>query len=119
MKKIDNLIKNYKNHQFSSGSSTGSDYKSFETKYRNILKEICKNINVELVKFSKNHYSFSAFMKRDNNYVYLSISDVRGNNSWKDHILIRTAENDKDYTGGPNQYTILKNLSSKIDEMLQ
>ena len=83
----------------------GEDYKSFQTKYINYLKAMCKENHWELVNVSKNHYCFSAFIKSsENKCVYLSISDVRYfSNEWYSHILVRTAKNEVDYRGGFQQ----------------
>ena len=77
---------------------------------------MCKEYGWELVKVNKNHYEFSAFFKdTDDNYVYFSISDVRYfQNEWYNHILVRTAKHDKDYSGGQNNYTNLENLPIKL-----
>ncbi len=115
-------LEKYLNYEFSSGCYTGEDYKSFQTKYINYLKTICKTNNWRLVNVCKNHYCFSAFIKggTENKYVYLSISDVRYfSNDWYKHILIRTAQNETDYHGGFNNYTTLANLEVKIAEMLK
>ena len=115
-------LKGYINYTFSSGCYTGEDYKTFERKYINYLKAICKNNNWSLIKFNKNHYCFSAFIKggTENKYVYISISDVRYfNNDWFNHILIRTAKNEVDYKGGFNHYTTLDKLEGKICELLE
>lgn len=101
------------------GSVVSKDYKSFQTKYRNFLKKVCANNGYELVKFSPNHYEFSCFIKGDDKYVYVSISDVRYfKNSWYKNILIRSAKSDTDYTGGPNNYVDLPNLEAKLKRML-
>ena len=91
-------LEKYVNYEFSSGCYTGDDYKSFQTKYINYLKSVCKNNHWRLVNVGKNHYCFSAFIKSaENKCVYISISDVRYfSNEWYDHILIRTAENETD-----------------------
>ncbi|MGN0960759.1 MAG: hypothetical protein ACI4PF_01005 [Christensenellales bacterium] len=115
-------LEKYLNYEFSSGCFTGEDYKTFERKYTNLLKTICKNNNWSLIKFNKNHYCFSAFIKggTENKYVYISISDVRYfNNDWFNHILIRTAKNEVDYKGGFNYYTTLDKLEGKICELLE
>ena len=71
-------LKKYLSHEFSSGSYTGSDYKTFQTKYINYLKAVCRENHWELVYIGRNHYCFSAFIKSsENKCVYLSISDVR------------------------------------------
>ena len=113
-------LKKYIGYEFSSGCYTGDDYKSFQTKYINYLRSICKNNNWRLVNVGKNHYCFSAFIKSaENKCVYISISDVRYfSNEWYDHILIRTAENETDYRGGFNNYTTLSDLECTAAELL-
>ena len=77
MAKIEEL-KKYLTHEFSSGSYTGEDYRTFQTKYINYLKAICRENHWQLVNVGKNHYCFSAFIKSaENKCAYLSISDVR------------------------------------------
>ena len=117
-----NKLKQYINYEFSTGCYTGNDYKTFQTKYINYLKTICKENNWSLIKVNKNHYCFSAFIKggTENKYVYISISDVRYfNNDWYNHILVRTAKNEVDYKGGFNHYTTLEKLEGKICELLK
>lgn len=116
-----NDLNGYINYTFSSGCYTGEDYKIFERKYISFLKTICNNNNWKLVKVNKNHYCFFAFIKggTENNYVYISISDVRYfNNDWYNHILVRTAKNETDYRGGFNHYTTLERLEGKVCELL-
>lgn len=113
-------LEKYVNYEFSSGCYTGDDYKSFQTKYINYLRSICKNNHWRLVNVGKNHYCFSAFIKSaENKCVYISISDVRYfSNEWYDHILIRTAENETGYRGGFNNYTTLSDLEGTAAELL-
>ena len=120
MAKLNNL-KKYIDYEFSSGCYTGEDYKSFQTKYINYLKAMCKENHWELVKVGKNHYCFSAFFKSsENKCVYLSISDVRYfSNEWYSHILVRTAKNEVDYRGGFNNYTTLENLDYTVAKLLK
>ena len=99
------------------GSTTSQEYKDFQRSYRNVLKEIGKNIGFELHSFSKNHYDFSAVMKSNttNQFYYISISDVRYfKNEWANNILYRTMEHDHDWTGGSNRYSSLENLSENL-----
>ena len=113
-------LEKYINYEFSSGCYSGDDYKSFQTKYINYLRSICKNNHWQLVNVGKNHYCFSAFIKSaENKCVYISISDVRYfSNEWYDRILIRTAENETDYRGGFNNYTTLSDLEGSAAELL-
>ena len=92
-------LKKYLGYEFSSGSYTGEDYKSFQTKYINYLKAICRKNHWQLVNVGRNHYCFSAFIKSaENKCVYLSIPDVRYfPNEWYGCILIRTAKDEQDY----------------------
>ena len=116
-----NDLKKYIDYEFSSGCYTGEDYKSFQTKYINYLKAMCKENHWELVNVSKNHYCFSAFIKSsENKCVYLSISDVRYfSNEWYSHILVRKAKNEVDYRGGFNNYTTLENLDYTVAKLLK
>ena len=114
-------LEKYIDYEFSSGCYTGDDYKSFQTKYINFLRSICKQNHWQLVNVGRNHYCFSAFIKSaENKCVYISISDVRYfSNEWHDHILIRTAKNEVDYHGGFNNRTTLKELEMKAMELLE
>lgn len=114
-------LEKYINYEFSSGCYTGDDYKSFQTKYINFLRSICKQNHWQLVNVGRNHYCFSAFIKSaENKCVYVSISDVRFfTNEWYSNILIRTAKNEQDYYGGFNHRTTLKELEIKAMELLE
>lgn len=114
-------LEKYIDYEFSSGCYTGDDYKSFQTKYINFLRSICKQNHWQLVNVGRNHYCFSAFIKSaENKCVYVSISDVRFfTNEWYNNILIRTAKNKQDYHGGFNHRTTLKELEMKAMELLE
>lgn len=114
-------LEKYIDYEFSSGCYTGEDYKSFQTKYINFLRSICKQNHWQLVNVGRNHYCFSAFIKSaENKCIYISISDVRFfTNEWYNNILIRTAKNEQDYYGGFNHRTTLKELEMKAMELLE
>ena len=114
-------LEKYIGYEFSSGCYTGDDYKSFQTKYINFLRSICKQNHWQLVNVGRNHYCFSAFIKSaENKCVYVSISDVRFfTNEWYSNILIRTAKNEQDYYGGFNHRTTLKELEMRAMELLE
>ena len=114
-------LKKYLGYEFSSGSYTGDDYKSFQTKYINYLKAVCRENHWQLVNVGRNHYCFSAFIKSaENKCVYISISDVRYfTNEWYSNILIRTAKDEQDYRGGFNHHTTLEDLTGKAAELLE
>lgn len=111
-------LKRYVAYEFSSGPYTGKDYLSFQTKYINYLKTVCKSNNWELVNIGRNHYCFSCFIRNSKQqHVYLSISDVRHfSRDWYE-LLIRTAKSEKDYTGGSNNYTSIDNLVHNVGRL--
>ena len=112
-------LEKYLNYEFSSGPYTGKDYKTFQTKYVNYLKQLCKDNDWQLARVLKNHYEFSAFIEYDGKFAYLAIVDVRywKNELWN-NILIRTANHKKDYRGGRNDYTSLPDLQDAIAILL-
>ena len=114
-------LEKYIDYEFSSGCYTGDDYKSFQTKYINFLRSICKQNHWQLVNVGRNHYCFSTFIKSaENKCVYVSIGYVRFfTNEWYNNILIRTAKNEQDYHGGFNHRTTLKELEMKAMELLE
>ena len=112
-------LENYKDYEFSTGVFTGKDYLSFQTKYINYLKSMCKEKGWELVNVGRNHYCFSCFIKNDKKYIYLSISDVRFSNGWYNNLLVRTALHEKDYHGGGNCYTSLPLLNFAIKTLFE
>ena len=113
-------LRKYLTHSFSTGCTTGKDYKTFQTKYINYLRSLCRLHGWELVNIGRNHYNFSAFIRNESGkHVYLSISDVRFFNSdWYYRILIRTAKSERDYCGGANNYACLTTLSESVQRLL-
>jgi len=119
MAKLQELEK-YLDYEFSTGVYTGEDYKSFERKYINYLKSLCKQNDWGFVWAHKNHYNFTACFSFNGKFVYCSISDVRfWKNEWYFHILYRSMKHEKDYTGGNNCYTDLPNLENAISNLFK
>ena len=114
-------LQNYLDYEFSSCGCTGKDYITFQTKYINYLRSICKTCDWTLVSVCRNHYEFSVFIRNQiGQHVYLSISDVRcGRNEWYNRILIRTAKSETDYHGGGNNHTNLPNLITNITRLFK
>lgn len=111
-------LRPFVDYRFSSGGVTGSDYKSFQTKYKNFIK---KNLpeGYSIEKWNPSHYQFSCVIGKDGRYVYMSISDVRYfQNEWFQNILVRTMKHSTDWTGGPNQYASIFNLIKKIEKVM-
>ena len=113
----------YWNHEFSSGGTTGQDYKQFQAKYRNWLRKELSGYSVTLL---PNHYEFSAVIEKPAagaepaRYVYLSISDVRAfPRQWATRILVRTMRHAKDWTGGYNNYCGITGVRDTVDRLMQ
>lgn len=102
------------------GSEISPEYKNFQTNYRSVIKELCQDIDMKLYSFDKNHYNFSAVIKSNkiNQFYYMSIPDVRyWKNEWANKILYRTMEHEKDWTGGSNHHSTLKELAENLIEL--
>lgn len=120
MDKLNRLMSEYQNHQFTGGGQTGNDYLQFESDFKQLLKGFAKDIDAQLITFNSGHYSFSAFIERKGKFAYIAISDVRHfKNDWRDAILVRTAKSEKDFSGGHNTFSPLTNLEASIDKTLK
>lgn len=96
---------------------TEYEYSDFQKNYRSVIKDLCKDIGMELHSFNKGHYEFSAVVKsnKTNQLYYISISDVRYcKNEWANNILYRTMQHEKDWTGGSNHYSTLRDLAENL-----
>lgn len=102
----------WRDYGFSTGTITGDDYLSFQKDARSDLNKMAKEKGLIVHSFNKNHYCFSAILKtQDGKYIYTSISDVRFfPNQFLDHVSIRTMSNEKDYTGGTNNYCLWSDI---------
>jgi len=110
-------MKKWLTHEFSSGSYAGDDFKSFARSFKTALKKQLKD-TMAIVEYSVGHYYVSGFIQRGDKYIYFSISDVRHfNNEWNTHILYRTAKSIKDFTGGMNNYTSLKDFGENVERL--
>jgi hypothetical protein len=106
----------FKHWLFTSGPSTGQDFKRFSRLFRNWLKKQLSVIGLQIINFSSDHYDLSGFVTNGQDYVYFSVGDVRFNTmgKWYESILVRTAKHEKDYTGGSNNFCSLESLKDTI-----
>ena len=87
---------------FESCSGRSPQYLEFHRVFKRELKEVLKPYTQEISIHKPNHFDISGFFKLNNGEIYyFSVSDLRWN---KDMMLIRTAKDFKDYTGGSNDY---------------
>lgn len=100
---------------FESSSGKTPQFKEFVSDLRNYFR---KNIPGCLI--SVGHFEVSGFYTNPDtgHMCYFSMSDVRFfRDEWYTHVLYRTAEHAKDYTGGQNRYCSLPELSAKMKEL--
>jgi len=105
----------YINYPFESSTVLTEEFKGFSRAFKGDLNELTRD-SFELVKFNRGHFYISGFLKNreTGGLVYFSIPDVRFfMNGWKTRMLIRTAENDTDYTGGRNVSTRFEDINEK------
>lgn len=108
----------FKSWEFSSGTRAGKDFKKFARLFRKFVKKEIPE-GAELIEFNSGHYILNGFVEKDGKFVYFSISDVRHfKNEWAKRILVRTAEDEEDYTGGPNGYTDLESFGERVSKIL-
>ena len=109
-------IEKWLGYEFESSSGLTEEFATFARELKNHLKKELQN-NFELVGILRGHFELSGFVKNKNTgkYAYFSMSDVRYfNNEWYEHILVREAKHDKDYTGGSNWFTGMKELPTSL-----
>ena len=84
---------------------------------RKEMKKIAEKAGAELVSFNPSHFYFSAFFKRNDKFIYVNVGDVRYERNWYDDVLIRTAKNEKDFTGGTNNFCSIDELAEYMNIM--
>lgn len=110
-------IENWYNYVFQGSCTATPEFNSFCQQMKKELIKIMRGY--KLVNWIKGHFEFSAFFERSGKYVYISCSDVRFfPNQWYDELLIRSAKNEKDYTGGMNYHISIEKLKETADKIL-
>ena len=88
------------NQEFESSSARTPQYLKFHRTFKREFKALLKPYTKEIEIGKPNHFDISGFFKlNDDRIYYFSLSDLRWS---KDSLLIRTAKDFKDYTGGSN-----------------
>lgn len=89
------------------GAYNSKEFDSFSRSFKQFLTVQFAGYGLELAGYSKGHYYISGFVqnRETKKFAYFSISDVRGNpNTWQKAVLVRTAKDTKDFTGGSNNF---------------
>lgn len=110
-------LKKWVGYSFESSSGITPEFAEFSKAVRKHLKAIP---GYALVKYSRGHFEFFAFLKNEvlGKLAFVSCSDVRFfPDEWHNKLLIRTAEDESDYKGGVNCYTPLSELKPALDKL--
>ena len=98
---------------FENSSSRIPEYLAWYRLFKREFTAFLKERGITEISFGKpNHFDMSGFFRKENQAYYFSIGDLRG---FKDDMLIRTAKDFKDYTGGTNQSILLKSVETFTD----
>lgn len=86
--------------EFESSSQRTPQYLEFHKVFKRELTNLLQP-HIQKIEFSKpNHFDATSFFQmKDGRIFYFSLSDLRW---FKDSLMIRTAKDFKDYTGGTN-----------------
>ena len=92
-------IKKY-GQEFESSSALTPQFKDFWLCFNREFKKVLKELGAVEFKLNRGHFEVSGFFRlADDRIYYISLSDVRW---FKGSMLIRTAKNFKDFSGGSN-----------------
>lgn len=102
---------------FGSGSYNSDRFNDFFEEFKESFTYQLKMVNATKIEFSKGHFYISGFFLVGEQWYYFSIPDVR--DAYASKMLVRTAKDNKDYTGGQNNYLYIqpamyKQLKSKF-----
>lgn len=103
------------------GGYTSDDFRKFAVDFREDLRMRLPR-STRIVAYNKGHYDVSGFLVDDNTgkYGYFSISDVRHfPNTWAKEIMVRSAKDDKDYTGGTNNWATLETFAETAERVMR
>jgi len=98
--------------------------KAFDRAYKSFIKAQIKPYGYELIKEKSSGYCESSGFITDNkgHYVYFNSGDYRYPGMCNDiyhSVLVRTAENEKDYRGGSNNFIELKDIAKEVDRLMK
>jgi hypothetical protein len=92
---------------FGSDSYNTPEFNEFFELFKRSFGKELKKIGATDFVFSKGHFYLSGFFTVNEQPYYFSISDVR-DGCLQPKLLVRTAKDYKDYTGGGNMYVIIQ-----------
>lgn len=115
-------IEKWLDYEFESSSSLTPEFAQFRRDIKSYIKKSLSKGLTLIMSFGTLHFAFSGFIKNEatEKFIYFSSSDVRGGyNGWYNNLLIRTADNAKDYSGGSNQSCKITELVEKTKQLTE
>ena len=103
---------------FESSTVKTPEFKAFAQVFKKELTQELNKIGAKLTDYSVGHFDVSGFFKVLDQYYYFSIPDVRWNPADM-NILVRTAKNEHDYTGGSNHFVTASRFNKEIGRIVR
>lgn len=113
-------IEKWVDYAFESGTRLTPEFAQFRREIKSYIKKSLTDELELIMPFGTLHFAFSGFIKnkKTGKFVYFSSSDVRyWKNEWYNNLLIRIAENEKDFTGGSNGRCKITELVEKAKKL--
>ncbi|MFO7969746.1 MAG: hypothetical protein R6U15_06555 [Candidatus Izemoplasmatales bacterium] len=79
----------------------------------NEVKKMFPEANLKANRVNGEEVSFNGFIPIGRCFLYISSTDKRFDPNYRNNILIRTAENERDFTGGQNYFIDLDKIDRK------
>lgn len=101
-----------------SSSGLTQEWKTTYTKTSGLLKKLFTKMGCANIKLTRGHFYLSGFLTAPNGeifYINLSSFDMFG----IENMLIRTAKDYKDFTGGSNNYVSINNIEEDLKRIIK
>jgi hypothetical protein len=101
---------------FESSSSLTPEFAKFYRTFKSEFTKELKSQGATEIEFHRGHFYLSGFCRVNGQLWYFSLPDVRGigytlknnSNSCMSKLMYRTAQHNKDWTGGMNRYVTIR-----------
>lgn len=81
------------------------------------VRKAGKDAGFNLAEFHNGYCEASGFIEKEGKVIYFSFGDYRFDicgRKWYNDVLIRTAKDTKDFTGGTNRYTTFADFETDV-----
>lgn len=107
------------------GGYMSKEAKQFVSDFKRALKRELEPQGIEVISLNPNHYDCSGFLKKDDKYVYISYDiprwdkEIDFTEGGTNGVLYRTAQHERDFTGGHNNFSSLVDLPRNIMQLYE